>query len=545
MKTETIVGLFLLAAVAIFFYLSFTIGSMRLDRDRYYPYRAYFDDTGGLEKKDPVKIAGVQVGWVETIKLSKEGMAEVVFLVHKQNRLAKNARAMIRQEGLLGNKFLEIDPGDSQTGILLPGGALGFPTPAPPTIGDVINKFGDIASSIQAVASSLQSVVATQEGQENLRDAIKGFASASDRIAKVSELLEETMRKNEEHINITLEHMRYVMGSLRQGVPQISDDFHNVASTLNRDTLPAISSAAKTLDRETLPALSSGITDVAGSARKIGYAASSIENAALFAKDGFKEAGEVFEKINKGQGLLGKLITQDETYTDLKKTLEGITEYASKLRATDLIIDMHSEYMVRTANYKGYFELRIRPTDDYFYVFQLVADERGFINRTETIRKRYNMEGSLLPAPDIYDQYRFPTKVEKTKRHRNSMLFSFQFGKRYNRVAFRIGVFENTFGTAIDFYVPLRTDKMHWITTFELFDTIGINRIDDRRPHLKWLNKIFFLRNIYTAFGVDDIISKRNANFFIGGGLRYSDKDLKYLLGSLAAATFSTVGLGA
>lgn len=528
MKTETIVGLFLLGSICIFFYLSFTIGSMRLDRDRYYPYRAYFDDIGGLEKKDPVKIAGVQVGWVENIKLSKEGMAEITFLVHKQNRLAKNARAMIRQEGLLGNKFLEIDPGDSQTGILLPGGALGFPTPAPPTIGDVIYKFGDIASSIQAIATSLQSVIATQEGKENLKDALKGFAVASNRIAKVSELLEETLRKNEENINATLLDMRNVVSSLSKGVPQISDDFHAVATTLNSDTLPA---------------LSNGVTNIAGGvtnlSTKAGAASEAIEEASIYAKDGFREAGEVFEKINRGQGLVGKLITKDETYKDIKKTLHTLREFTSKLQSLDILIDMHSEYMIRTANNKGYFELRLRPFDDYFYLFQLVSDERGYIQRSETIRDRFDYNNTLLIAPEIADQYRFPPKIEKTKRIKNTILFSVQFGKTFDRLAFRIGVFENTFGFGVDFIVPVPTNKFHWITTVELFDGIGINRFNDRRPHLKWLNKLFFLKNFYTAFGVDDIVSKKNANAFIGGGMRFNDNDLKYVLSALPISIFA------
>lgn len=528
MKTETIVGLFLLGTIGIFFYLSFTIGSMRLDRDRYYPYRAYFDDIGGIEKKDPVKIAGVQVGWIENIKLSNEGMAEVIFLVHKQNRIAKNARAMIRQEGLLGNKFLEIDPGDSQTGILLPGGALGFPTPAPPTIGDVINRFGDIASSIHAIASSLQAVVATQEGKENLQDALKGFAMASNRIAEVSQLLESTLRKNEENVNATLNDMKHMMESLKNGVPQLAGAFHSVATTLNSDTLPA---------------LSSGVTNIANGvsslSEKAGSASEAIEEASIYAKDGFREAGEVFNKINTGQGLFGKLITKDETYADIKKTLSSIRELTSKIQSLDILMDMHSEYMIRTANNKGYFELRLRPFDDYFYVFQLVADERGYIQRSETYKKRYDHKGSLIEAPNIADQYRFPPKVEKARRIKNTLLFSVQFGKRFDRLAFRIGVFENTFGVGVDYCLPIPTSKVHWITTFEMWDTVGINRFDDKRPRLKWLNKVFFLKNFYTAFGLDDFVSKRNANVFLGGGIRFNDNDLKYLLTALPITIFS------
>ena len=58
----------------------------------------------------------------------------------------------------------------------------------------------------------------------------------------------------------------------------------------------------------------------------------------------------------------------------------------------------------------------------------------------------------------------------------------------------------------------------------------GIKRINDTRPHLKWLNKVYFMKNMYTCFGVDDIMSRSSASPFFGAGLRFNDHDLKYFL---------------
>jgi hypothetical protein len=41
------------------------------------------------------------------------------------------------------------------------------------------------------------------------------------------------------------------------------------------------------------------------------------------------------------------------------------------------------------------------------------------------------------------------------------------------------------------------------------------------------------MKNLYTTFGVDDFVSRHNANPFFGGGLRFGDDDLKYLLSAL------------
>jgi phospholipid/cholesterol/gamma-HCH transport system substrate-binding protein len=116
---------------------------------------------------------------------------------------------------------------------------------------------------------------------------------------------------------------------------------------------------------------------------------------------------------------------------------------------------------------------------------------------------------------------------------RNTMKFGLQFGRIFRDLAFRFGIFENYAGAAIDFEVPFETPKFRWVTSLEAFDFRGWDRLHDRRPHLKWINKVFFMRNFYFAFGADDFISKHNANAFLGGGMRFGDDDLKYFFSSL------------
>ena len=44
-RTETIVGVFILAALGVFLYMGFRIGSFRFDRDQYASYTMFFKDT--------------------------------------------------------------------------------------------------------------------------------------------------------------------------------------------------------------------------------------------------------------------------------------------------------------------------------------------------------------------------------------------------------------------------------------------------------------------------------------------------------------------
>jgi phospholipid/cholesterol/gamma-HCH transport system substrate-binding protein len=488
-KLETRVGLFILAAIGVFLYLSINIRAIRLDKDQYFSYKAYFDDISGLAIKAPIKIAGVEVGWVEKIDLLEDGKAELVMRIGRHVRLAKNAFAMIHQDGLIGTKTLEIDPGDPSTGFLVPGSTLAMPGKTPASVGELLDQFRDIASTIQDIASSVKNVVGTRLGEERMRTALHSVSKASERIADFSEVLLRTIHNNEQNINS-------IIADLRATIP-----------------------AAK------------------HSVEKFGSAADNISDAAIQGRDTFREAGEVCEKINNGKGVIGKLVNEDETYTDLRKTIRGFKDYVGKTQSLMLNIDMHSETMLRNTNSKGYFELRLRPNSDYFYLFQLVGAEFGAVSREIIYKTRMDDKGNVLHASQmnipLERKLEFPDVIARTVQRKFDVLFGLQFGKRFDRLAFRLGMFESTFGAAVDYYVPLPTDKLHWITTVEGFDFRGVNRIHDTRPHVKWLNRLFFMKNFYTSFGVDDMVSKRSANPFLGGGLRFGDDDLKYYLSFL------------
>jgi ABC-type transport system involved in resistance to organic solvents, periplasmic component len=499
-KTETRVGIFVIISIGIFLYLSLNIGAIRLDQRQYYLYKTYFDDTGGLAERAPVKIAGVEIGWVDSINLMENGKGQVNMMIHKRNKLARNAYATIQQEGLIGTKHIEIDPGDPTTGTLPPGATLAMPGRPATNVSELLDQFKEIASGVQEVVTSFKNTVGTRQGEENLRVALNNVALASQRIANFSQVLERSISRNENNINLMLHDFRKTAFHLQETIPAIRNDFNRVTLALTDDTLPHFSHASQEAEKT------------------------------------FKSAGELTDKLNTGKGTLGKLITSDETYGGIKKTINGIQNMVEKANTVDVLLDMHSESHFKTNDSKGYLEVQLRPESDYFYNIQLVSSEYGRIMKKEVYRKRFDEHGEYMQTDNLdtlYHKMRLADRVEKTTRIKNDILFGFQFGKRFNRVALRIGMFEDSFGAACDFYVPLNTNYFHWITSLEAFDFKGSNRLDSTRPHFKWNNKLFFMRNLYTSFGFDDFCSKNRATPFFGAGLRFGDDDIKYLLSYL------------
>lgn len=488
-RTETRVGFFVLAAIAIFLYMSFHIGVFRFGTYRYAPYIIYFDDVSGLKNKADVKISGVKVGWVDKIDLLSHNSysAKVKVMIHRSYALHENAYAIIRQDGLLGSKFLEIEPGDRMFVRLPAGSTLDRPGKPPVEIDELIQQTKRVTQNLEEITDSLKNVFGGTQRQEQLAGMLDDMGS-------------------------TIRSLKEAVPAVKEGIIKISDVFDRDFTTI---------------------------------ASKLGHTADAVEDAAGNVSEGFKNISSVAEKIDKGKGLLGKLVTEDETYYDLKETVAGVKNYFAKVERTGVVFDSHFESMYRLAesyefeDSKGYVDVRIHPCEDRFYLIQFMSTQKGAIERRVFNNQWFSADYDPLDRSVLSDrdQFRFPAHKDELLQRRDTFKFGLQFGKIFDNIAFRFGIFENSAGVGIDYDIPFESEKFRWVTTVELFDFRGRDRVNDSRPHLKWLNRMFVFNNIFLVFGADDFVSERNANGFFGLGLRFGDDDIKYL-----ASSFSSFG---
>ena len=110
---EIIVGTFVLACAAIFFFNSFN--SAKIKTTNGYHIIAKFDNASGIEAGSDVKVSGVKVGTIENNFLDNESYrATLQIMVDKSIKLPLDSSAKIVSSGLLGEKYLEISPGSDE-----------------------------------------------------------------------------------------------------------------------------------------------------------------------------------------------------------------------------------------------------------------------------------------------------------------------------------------------------------------------------------------------------------------------------------------------
>jgi phospholipid/cholesterol/gamma-HCH transport system substrate-binding protein len=141
-----IVGLFVLLGIACLGYLAIKLGKLEVFGASGFTVYADFPSVAGLKVGDPVEIAGVKVGRVESLGLSEDDRARLILRLNDGVKLQEDVIASVRARGLIGDKFVLLTPGGSDK-LIPPGGKI-RETESPPDIPDLIGKIvgGDLTS---------------------------------------------------------------------------------------------------------------------------------------------------------------------------------------------------------------------------------------------------------------------------------------------------------------------------------------------------------------------------------------------------------------
>lgn len=113
---ESIVGIFVLIGLLCVGYLTIKLGRMELFDTKGYSVSARFTSVAGLRNGANVEIAGVGVGRVSSITLDpKTFMALVEMRINEGVEISDDSMAAIKTSGLIGDKYVSLSPGGSET----------------------------------------------------------------------------------------------------------------------------------------------------------------------------------------------------------------------------------------------------------------------------------------------------------------------------------------------------------------------------------------------------------------------------------------------
>jgi phospholipid/cholesterol/gamma-HCH transport system substrate-binding protein len=499
------VGVLALAGAALFFWAFSQVRKTQNDKKGVTVY-ALFRNATGLVEKSRVVIAGIVIGQIANKSLVGN-LARIDILIYKGTTLYDNASVAKRSASLLGEYFLEIDPGqmystDPKTGEKnRVRNLLKCQDP---------NKL-DTCPYVEAMKDGdriLTVIEATTTDQvlAQVNNLIPVITDVARDIRQVTSGPLQNIAKNVE--GITGEN-RAAIKEIIDRINQITVDIRGVTSGANREIDPILRNVREITENVKTFVGKGGEADK--TAQSLRNTLDRLENAIGKLDRTLGASANIAEGIDRGEGTVGRLVKDEALIDNVEGVVEDVGGFVRTVTRLQTIVGLRSEFNIRAATLKTYVELRLQPAPDKYYSIELIDDPRGRRQRTETFIQNDN--GTV----------NHELKTEFT----NSFRFSFQFAKRIDFATFRFGIKESSGGIGTD--LLFFKDRLEF--RFDLFDFTS-----NVYPRLKALAAFEVFKRIWVVGGVDDIFNGAREgggigrDYFVGAQLRFNDEDLKSLL---------------
>lgn len=261
--TEIRSGIFVVLAIVVLSVLVFSVGNFRARLQRTVEYHAFLNDAKFIKTHDPVTYGGFRVGEVRSVEVSAErhGLVRVAVEVRQDLPVRRDSLLILKQDGILGPKYVEISPGDPASPPAAAGAELkGL---VPPALTDLTSAVEKPLQRIDRVLEHLDLILGLPENQQNLADVLfeakELLGSLRGEVRRLGDLAASTGQKTQEvlgEVQAAVKEARAPLLSTLKNADELSGRLGKTAEELagklgkSLDELTAkLSSTADRLDR--------------------------------------------------------------------------------------------------------------------------------------------------------------------------------------------------------------------------------------------------------------------------------------------------------
>lgn len=321
---EVKVGILILVSFAILAAFVVVMGGLSLQST--YVVYVDFDNPGGLQSGAPVRIAGVKVGDVDELEF-KGGVvdpqvnrrvlvrAKLKIQTKVKSTIHDDADFYVTTQGVLGEQFLQIDPG----------------SPNHPALGEnAIVKGIDPPRLDLFLAKAYELLDTTVTGIKNNRELLSDMATNADQLLKN---LNGVLGDNRERINRTMENLEKLSveanaltkdAHAKINDPRVERTLSNIdaiSSDIRKDSGPMMKDAREALANVNR---ASAVVGTPEQAEKLKKTMQDLSDLASRADATATDAQAIVAHIKKGEGTVGALVMDEEVYDDVQEMLRDL-----------------------------------------------------------------------------------------------------------------------------------------------------------------------------------------------------------------------------
>ncbi|OGR87231.1 MAG: hypothetical protein A3A86_05210 [Elusimicrobia bacterium RIFCSPLOWO2_01_FULL_60_11] len=445
--------------------LVFGFGIMRLSDITFkksYKLHFIFDDIGNLKDKSAIKMSGVEIGKIRGIKL-ENGKAKVTAYINADVPVYANARVKVQATGIVGTQYLGLTPG----------------TPEAPRLKDGDTLYGESKQTLDTLVEKISDILGGKDGKSGIGDDLKA----------------------------TIANLRSVTDSLNHAIGKQRDELKDMVSNFHQFSAD-------------LKGIASDVHEVT-TARK-----ADIDASIARLKSILERVDDIVAKIHRGEGSIGKLVSDKEMGEDVKQTVASLKETAQSAR----------DVLGRFTRVRSFWELQVRSVPaingyraDGGVRLQFRDDKYYYLGVSNAGDRKYEFK-----EPEDYEKKSTLTAV---------------IGKKYGPATLEVGAIRSSVGVGLKVYpfMPWADEKSpaRWARGFEVnaqaFD-FGRDEIRGRAGRERLFSRpqynigAAYQVNRFVALGatVEDLAEVKQ--YSMKTHVTFEDKDLSYLFGFVSVA---------
>ncbi len=459
-----------------------------------YTVWAVFTDASGLVPKSRVMIAGIQVGYIDSIRLWG-AQARVDIRIREGVKLHDDAMVAKKTASILGEAVLAINPGTATRPQIPDGSRIGTVAETPGTDA-ILANVARISDAVLNITRQMERTFGTDEGGRQMSEALENLSGA---LAAINETIHENQA-------VIAHALRGVDSIVSDSAPELARILQNIEQVTAEV-------------RDVLASGSDGELDPDGGVGRLAVTMDSVERSALQLEGVLADVRDITGRTSRGEGTFGRL-TSDETLIDeVQGVAEGIGDIVGGISRLQTIVQLRADYNFLANTLKSYVQLRLQPREDRYYYIELINDPRGLTTYEQS---------EIIRSPPAAGEP--AVQQVNTVTTRDAFRFSLGLAKRIEFATFRFGVIESTGGVGLDLHF---FDDDFEVTT----DVFGFG--ERAYPRMRTNLAFQIISRLWILGGVDDYLNS-SRDFYLGASLRFNDDDLIAILaaggGSLASA---------
>ncbi len=246
---ELRVGLVIFLALIILGYGVIWLKDYKFNVKRFH-YAAIFPEVGSLGIGDPVAVLGVTKGEVEKIDL-KGGEVYVTFNLTKDVILKKDAEFTVMNIGLMGERFIRIKPGISDTLLDLTVPKRGFYDTGIP---EVMGMMGRGIDEIRELIRILKGTIGTEQATTDMKEIISNTVELTRRTKSLMDSIKAGLMLSTKNLAYSSAKIREIVDSNQAGLQRTITNMDSASYRFLylTDELTEISGNLKTISNRLL-----------------------------------------------------------------------------------------------------------------------------------------------------------------------------------------------------------------------------------------------------------------------------------------------------